>query len=84
MTTLRQRMLDDMRLRNLSERTQSAYLRNVAAFAKFFATSPDRLGPEHARTYLLHLLDERHLSPSTLNVVHCSLRFFYRVTLRRA
>jgi len=81
MTVLRQRMLEDMRIRNLTVNTQKEYVRSVAAFAKYFGKSPDRLTPEDIRTYQLYLLDEKGLSPSSLNIAVCALRFFYRVTL---
>jgi site-specific recombinase XerD len=83
MTPLRQRMLDDMRVRNFSPGTQQGYIRCVAAFAMHFGQSPDLLGPEQVRAYLLYLLDERHLSPGSLTQFHSALRFFYRVTLGR-
>jgi hypothetical protein len=51
MTPLRQRMLEDLQLRNYSEHTIRAYLHCVADFAKHFGTSPEYLGPEHVRTY---------------------------------
>jgi len=53
MTPLRQRMIDDMRVRNLSAQTQIQYVRQIARFAKYFSKSPDALGPEEIRTYLL-------------------------------
>jgi site-specific recombinase XerD len=81
MTALRQRMIEDMRIRNLARNTQKQYVLNVAAFAKHFGKSPDRLTPEDIRTYQLYLLDEKKLSPSSLNSVVCALRFFYQVTL---
>ena len=56
MSPLRRRMLEDMQIRNDSPHTIDGYLRYVAQFAKHFGTSPDRLGPEHIRTYQLHLL----------------------------
>ena len=56
LTPLRQRMLEDLQIRNYSPHTVDAYLRAVAQFAKHFRTSPDRLGTEHIRTYQLHLL----------------------------
>lgn len=81
MTALRQRMIEDMRIRNLARNTQKEYVRSVAAFAKHFGKSPDRLTPEDIRTYQLYLLDEKGLSPSSLNTAVCALRFFYHVTL---
>jgi integrase/recombinase XerD len=56
MTPLRRRMLEDMEMRNLSPNTQKNYLRQVAQFAVHFGKSPDQLGPEEIRTYLLHLV----------------------------
>jgi integrase/recombinase XerD len=81
MTALRQRMIEDMRIRHLARTTQKEYVRRVAAFAKHFGTSPDRLRPEAIRAYQLYLLDEKGLSPSSLNTTVCALRFFYQVTL---
>ncbi|MHC4687115.1 MAG: site-specific tyrosine recombinase/integron integrase [Planctomycetota bacterium] len=81
MTKLRQRMLDDMRIRNFALATQEQYLLSVAAYAKYFGKSPDKLQPEDIRTYQLYLLNEKKLSPSSLNVTVSALRFFYRVSL---
>lgn len=82
MTPLRQRMLEDMQIRNLSPHTIDGYLRYVAQFANHFKSSPDRLGPEHVRTYLLHLLDQQ-VSASILTQTVCGLRFLYEKTLHR-
>lgn len=83
MTPLRQRMWEDLQLRNYSEHTIRAYLHCVAAFAKHFGTSPAHLGPEQVRTYQLFLLQEKQVAwPSVVQTV-CALRFFYRVTLGR-
>lgn len=83
MTKLRRRMLEDMRLRNLSPNTQKRYLDRVAAFAVHFGKSPELLGPEEIRTYQLYLVQERRLSSSSVNVTVCALKFLYRVTLGR-
>ena len=83
MKALRKRMIEDMKIRNLSENTQKSYVYHVAKFAKYFGRSPDLLGAEEVREYQVHLIEERHLSASTLNVTVCALRFLYRVTLRR-
>ena len=74
MTPLRQRMLQDMQIRNLSPHTIDGYLRYVAQFAKHFGVSPDRLGPEHVRTYQLHLL-EQQVHQSILVQTVSALRF---------
>jgi site-specific recombinase XerD len=76
-------MLDDMRLRNFSPHTQEAYLLQVSQFARYFAKSPELLGPEEPRTYQLHLLTEKKLAPSSLHVAASALRFLYRVTLKK-
>jgi site-specific recombinase XerD len=82
MTPLRQRMLEDMHIRNYSPHTIDGYLRYVAQFAKHFHTSPDRLDAEHIRTYQLHLLHQ-HVSKSLFIQTVCALRFFYETTLGR-
>jgi integrase/recombinase XerD len=82
MTPLRQRMLDDMRMRNFSPHTQAAYLRAVAGFARHFGRSPDQLDRTHVRQYLLVLIGRR-VAWSTYNQVRCALHFFYRVTLQK-
>jgi len=82
LTPLRQRMLEDMQIRNYSLHTIDGYLRYVAQFAKHFHTSPDRLSPEHIRTYQLHLL-HTHVSESVFIQTVCALRFFYETTLGR-
>jgi integrase/recombinase XerD len=83
MTPLRRRMIDDMTLRNFTPATIKAYVRCVARFARHFHSSPELLGPEHIRAYLLHLLQERHVSQSYYKLTRCALRFFYRETLGR-
>src|SRR5438128_527268 len=62
MTALRQRMLEDMRIRNLSAETQASYINHVARFARYFRQSPEQLGPEDIRTYQLHLINDRQLA----------------------
>ena len=66
MTPLRQRMLQDMGIRNLAENTQLSYLQQVSAFANHFHRSPDTLGPEQVREYQVHLVEERKLEPPRL------------------
>jgi site-specific recombinase XerD len=76
-------MIDDMTLRNLSPHTVEAYVRAVAHCARHFGRSPDQLGGDDARRYLLHLVRDEHASWSRYNIARCGLQFFYRVTLGR-
>lgn len=81
MTPLRQRMIEDMQLRNFAPGTQQNYVRYVAQFAKYFRRSPEHLDLEAVRQYQLHLLNERKLSPESVNVFVSAVRFLYLVTL---
>jgi integrase/recombinase XerD len=83
MTHLRQRMIEDMGIRNLADNTQSAYLQQVIAYAEHFHRSPEELGPEAVRAYQLYLTNTRRLSPSSISVATGALRFLYKVTLKR-
>jgi len=83
MTPLRQRFIDDLRLRNYSPRTIETYVLRVAQFAKHFGRSPELLGPKELRRYQEHLV-ARQVSWSTFNQTVCALRFLYNVTLRRS
>jgi len=81
MTPFRQRMVEDLRLRNRAAGTIENYVRAVAQFAKHFKRSPDQLNREHVRQYLLHLIEKEKASWSRCNLVRCALQFFFRVTL---
>jgi integrase/recombinase XerD len=82
MTPLRQRLIDDLRLRNYAPGTLEAYVAAVAKLAQHFRTPPDRLTPEQIRQFQLHLL-QRRVSWSLFNQVPCGLRFFFAITLGR-
>lgn len=83
MTPLRQRMLHDMQIRNLAENTQKSYLIQISSFARHFHRSPELLGPEEIRAWLVYLREERKLAPASLGATIGALRFLYRVTLKR-
>jgi len=81
MTPLRQKMTQQMQLRRLAPKTQTAYLSAVIGLAKFYRTSPDQLSNEQMQGYLVHLIEERQLAWSSVNVVGNALRFFKRYVL---
>ena len=77
---LRQRMTDDMRMRKLSPKTQSGYIRAVRQFAAYLGRSPDTASTEDLRNYQLHLVDHG-ISPVSLNAAISGLKFFFDITL---
>lgn len=83
MTPLRQRMFEDMQIRNLSTSTQKSYVQQVSLFARHFHRSPEGLGPRDIRTYQVYLTNEKQLAASSIIVATAALRFLYIVTLKR-
>ena len=80
---MRQRMIEDMTVRNLAPNTQDSYLRQVSLFSRHFNKSPEQLGPEEIRAYQIYLAEERKVSVGTRIVAVSALRFLYAVTLQR-
>jgi integrase/recombinase XerD len=81
MTALRQRMLEDMQLRNLCPETQRNYVHHISGLARFYQTSPEHLSLEEIREYHLYLANERRLSPDSINQFVSAAKFLYNVTL---
>jgi site-specific recombinase XerD len=82
MTQLRQRMLEDMRLRGLSARTREAYARSVRQLAEHYGRSPDLITEEDLRRYFLHLVQVKKLARASLTIALCGIKFFYEQTLK--
>ena len=83
MTSLRQRMTEDMQVRNLALNTQTSYLQQVTLFARHFNKSPEQLGPEDIRAYQVYLTNERKLTPGSVLIAVAALRFLYKVCLHK-
>ena len=83
MTKLRQRMMEELRLRNSSEETIRCYIDSVERFARYYHKSPDQMNAEQVRSYLLYLLEERKLSWPAIHVNRAALRFLYVRVLRQ-
>ncbi len=79
---LRQRMTDDMRMRQLSTKAQANYLRIVREFARYLKRSPDTATVEDLRNYQLYLVD-RGTSAISLNAAITGLKFFFDITLQK-
>ena len=80
---LRQRLLQDLQIAGLSERTQEAYLRAVRQLADHFHTCPDRLAEQQGRDYLLHLKNDRKLASPSWIIACCGIKLFYSHTIPR-
>jgi integrase/recombinase XerD len=83
MGKLRDRMLLDLQLSGAKPSTQRAYLREAENLAKYFHKSPELLGEDELKAYLLYLMKERHLSEGTFRFYVAGLKFLYRTTLKR-
>jgi site-specific recombinase XerD len=83
MTPLRRRMIEDMRIRNLSPHTQRAYVEQVSRFARHFGRPPELLGQDEIRSWQIYLVEERRLAASSISVAVAALRFVYAVTLKK-
>ena len=83
MSALRTRMLDDMRVRGYSPRTQESYVDAVAKLARYYHRSPDTLSQQEVQAYLLYLVQDKHAAWNTCNIIVHGLKFFYHVTLKR-
>lgn len=83
MSPLRKQMEDDLVVRGMSPRTLESYTGAVAALAKYYGRSPDRISAQEVQRYLLHLIQEKRLAWSSCNIALSGLKFFYRVTLKR-
>jgi integrase/recombinase XerD len=83
MTALRQRLLEDMQIRNLAVNTQRSYVEQVSRFARHFGQSPLALGPEEIRAYQVYLTNEKKLAPGSIVIAVSALRFLYKVTLKK-
>lgn len=83
MTALRQKMIEDMQLRGLSERTQETYIRVVRQLAEHYGKPPDQLSEAQLRQYFLYLKNDKHASRSSCTQVLSALKFLYEHTLRR-
>jgi len=77
---LRERMIEDMRMRKLAQHTQDGYIRAVRKLTKYLGRSPDTATVEELRSFQLHLVD-RGISPVTLNATITGLKFFFDITI---
>jgi integrase/recombinase XerD len=83
MTTLRQKMIEDMQLHSFAKRTQDSYLRVVRQLAEYCNKPPDQITEEELRQYFLYLKNVKRSSRSSITLALCGIKFFYERTLQR-
>ena len=83
MTSLREKMQEDLKLHGMSIKTQEMYLRAMKLLAEHYRKSPDQITEEELRQYFLYLTNVKHYAPSTFTIALCAIRFFYEHTLRK-
>jgi integrase/recombinase XerD len=83
MSPLRKKMIEELQLHNLADSTIDSYIKVVERFSKHFGKTPQRLGPDDVRQYLLHLIRDKQSAPNTIHVNRAALRFLYVRTLKR-
>ena len=84
MTQLRQRLIEDLQLKGMSERTQQMYVRAVRQLAEHYHKPPDQISDEELRQYFLFVKNVKHWSRSGTTIALCGLKFFYEQTLHRS
>ena len=83
MTPLRKRMIEDMRLRGFSARTQRSYVRSVRLLAEHYSKSPDKITDDELHRYFVFVMEKKGWSRRTMTVALCGIKFFYEKTLGR-
>ena len=83
MASIRQRMIEDMKLRGLAPRTQERYLHSIKTLAKHYQCAPDELTQEQVRDYLLYMLEDRRYAKSTYKANLYAIKFLFKRTLGR-
>ena len=83
MTELREKMIREMELRNLSKNTQKSYLQAVSGLAKHYRQSPDKMTKEMIEDYLLYLKKEKGDALTTIGSAITGLRFLYNNVLSK-
>ena len=76
-------MVEELQRRNYSPATIRGYILAVKQFADYFGKPPDRLGATHVQRFQWYLLQERKLTPGTVDMRMSALRFFFKKILKR-
>jgi integrase/recombinase XerD len=84
MSALREKMIQELKLKRMSDKTIKSYVSYINYLSLYYKKSPDKISREEVKKYLYHLQVNRKLSPNSLNVIHCAIRFFYMNVINAA
>ena len=73
----------ELKLRGFSQKTISAYLYNNQKFLEFIKKQPEEITRDDIKYFLAHLISDKKLKPASINLVLCSLKFFYQEMLEK-
>lgn len=79
----RDRMIQDLQLRGLSQKTSKEYVRCARHFVAYHARPAEAMGLAEIRQFLMHRLIDDKVSHATQKVTIAALRFLYGTTLGR-
>ncbi len=82
LTPLRRRMIADLQLRGMSERTQEMYVRAVRQLSEHCHKSPDKIIEEELRDYFLYVKNDKKWSRTAMTIAICGIKFFYENTAK--
>ena len=82
-SALQRRMIEDLQLAGMSERTQQMYVRAVRMLAEHYNKPPDQITEEELRRYFLHIKNDKKWSRAGITIALCGIKFFYEKTLKR-
>jgi integrase/recombinase XerD len=83
MTNFKERMIEDLQLRGMSETTQKMYVRAVHKLSEHYRKPPDQVTEEELRQYFLYLKNVRKLSRTASTIALCGIKLFFHHTLKR-
>ena len=83
MRRLRDRMIEDLRLRGRAQNTIDTYVRCVRKLVEWAEVPPSQIDADRVRAFVLHLMGDRHLSCSSHDVYVGAIKFFFRVRMKR-
>jgi site-specific recombinase XerD len=83
MGKLRDRMIEDLQLRDYARKTCKAYVDCARAFVAYHRRPPEQMGELEVRQFLMHLVETRKVGAATRKMHVAGIKFLYEVTLRR-